>query len=120
MKRREFLKSSVVAGTAGVLLDACAPPGSEQIIPLLIPEERFIPGVEEFHAATCFECPGGCGLLARKIDGRLVKVEGNPAHPISKGGSCARVEEEVVQRAFLRPAEIRDLIGIAARFSTSY
>ena len=78
MKRREFLKSSVVAGTAGVLLDACAPPGSEQIIPLLIPEERFVPGVEEFHAATCFECPGGCVLRARKIDGRLVKVEGNP------------------------------------------
>ncbi len=90
MKRREFLKSSVVAGTAGMLLDACAPPGSSQIIPILIPEERFIPGVEEFHATTCFECPGGCGLLARKIDGRLVKVEGNPAHPISQGGSCAR------------------------------
>ena len=90
MKRREFLKSSVVAGTAGMLLDACAPPGSSQIIPILIPEERFIPGVEEFHASTCFECPGGCGLLARKIDGRLVKVEGNPAHPISQGGSCAR------------------------------
>ncbi len=90
MKRREFLKSSVVAGTAGILLDACAPPGSSQIIPILIPEEQFIPGVEEFHASTCFECPGGCGLLARKIDGRLVKVEGNPAHPISQGGSCAR------------------------------
>ena len=90
MKRREFLKSSIVAGTAGVLLDACTPPGSEQIIPLLIPEEQFIPGVEEFHATTCFECSGGCGLLSRKIDGRLVKVEGNPAHPIAQGGSCAR------------------------------
>ncbi|MAG72224.1 MAG: molybdopterin-dependent oxidoreductase [Vicinamibacterales bacterium] len=90
MKRREFLKSSVVVGTAGVLLDACTPPGSEQIIPILIPEEQFIPGVEEFHATLCTECPGGCGLLSRKIDGRLVKVEGNPAHPISQGGSCAR------------------------------
>ena len=105
MKRREFLKSSVVAGTAGVLLDACAPPGSEQIIPLLIPEERFIPGVEEFHAATCFECPGGCGLLARKIDGRLVKVEGNPAHPISKGGSCAR--GQALPQAMYHPDRLR-------------
>ncbi|MBF84762.1 MAG: hypothetical protein CL489_09905 [Acidobacteria bacterium] len=105
MKRREFLKSSVVAGTAGVLLDACAPPGSEQIIPLLIPEEQFIPGVEEFHATTCFECSGGCGLLARKIDGRLVKVEGNPTHPISQGGSCAR--GQALPQAMYHPDRLR-------------
>ncbi len=106
MKRRAFLKSSVVTGTAGMLLDACAPPGSEQIIPLLVPEEPFVPGVEELLATTCFECPGGCGLLARKIDGRVVKVEGNPSHPIARGGSCAR--GQALPQALYHPDRLRE------------
>ena len=38
MKRREFLKSSIVAGTAGVLLDACTPPGSELARGFMFPQ----------------------------------------------------------------------------------
>lgn len=91
MDRRDFLKGSVYAGSAGLVLEACAPESS-QVIPILIPEEEFTPGVEQWLPTTCFECPGGCGLLARKIDGRLVKVEGNPSHPVSRGGSCARAQ----------------------------
>ncbi len=106
MRRRDFLKRGVVAGTAGVLLDACAPPGSEQIIPLLIPEEEFVPGVEEFLSTTCFECPAGCGLLARKIDGRIVKVEGNPSHPIARGGSCAR--GQALPQALYHPDRLQE------------
>ena len=106
MKRREFLKGSLVTGAAGMLFDACAPPGSEKIIPLLIPEEKFIPGVEEFLATTCFECAGGCGLLARKIDGRVVKIEGNPSHPVSGGGSCAR--GQALPQALYHPDRLRE------------
>ncbi len=90
MKRRDFLTGTIFAGTTGILLDACAPGGVEKAIPILIPEEDFIPGVEQWKPGTCFECPGGCGLLVRKIDGRIVKVDGNPVHPVSRGGSCAR------------------------------
>ena len=104
MKRRDFLKSTVIAGAAGPLLDACAP-GVEKIIPILIDEEEFIPGVEEWLATTCYQCPGGCGLLARKIDGRLVKVEGNPSHPISRGGSCAR--GQALPQALYHPDRVR-------------
>jgi len=89
MDRREFLKGSVFAATAGLALDACAPEAS-QLIPILIPEEPFVPGVETWTRSTCFECPSTCGIEVRKIDGRLVKVEGNPEHPVSRGGVCAR------------------------------
>lgn len=89
MDRREFLKGSVFAATAGLALDACAPEAS-QLIPILIPEEPFIPGVETWIRSTCFECPSTCGIEVRKIDGRLVKVEGNPEHPVSRGGLCVR------------------------------
>jgi len=104
MKRRDFLKRTVVAGTAGTLLDACAP-GVEQLIPALVPEDEFIPGAEEFLAATCFECDAGCGLLARKIDGRIVKVEGNPAHPVSQGGSCVRAQ--ALPQSLYHPDRVR-------------
>ncbi len=89
MDRREFLSGSVVAATAGLALDACAPE-SYGIIPVLIPEEPFVPGEESWLASTCFECAAHCGIRVRKIDGRLVKVEGDPEDLSSRGGVCAR------------------------------
>ena len=89
MNRREFLGTNVFAATAGLALDACAPEAS-QLIPILIPEEPFVVGKEIWTRSTCFECAASCGIDVRKIDGRLVKVEGNPDHPMSQGGLCAR------------------------------
>jgi len=42
-------------------------------------EERWIP-------TTCGQCPAGCGIRVRVFEGRAVKIEGNPAHPINGGG----------------------------------
>jgi anaerobic selenocysteine-containing dehydrogenase len=40
----------------------------------------------------CFNCESACGLLAfvDKADGRIVKFEGNPVHPGSRGRTCAK------------------------------
>ena len=40
---------------------------------------------------TCFNCESACGLLAHvaKDDLSVTKVEGNPAHPGSRGRNCA-------------------------------
>ena len=89
MDRREFLSGSVLAATAGLALDSCAP-DSYGIIPILIPEEPFVPGEESWLPSTCFECEALCGIRVRKIDGRLVKVEGDPEDPSSRGGVCTR------------------------------
>jgi len=35
-------------------------------------------------------CHGGCGVLAHIEDGKLVKIEGDPAHPWNQGRLCAR------------------------------
>ena len=34
--------------------------------------------------STCRMDHGGCGALIHVRDGKVVKVEGNPEHPISK------------------------------------
>jgi menaquinone reductase, molybdopterin-binding-like subunit len=46
-------------------------------------EETFVPGV-------CLLCPSGCGVVARVADGRVVKLEGNPMHPINLGTLCPK------------------------------
>ena len=41
---------------------------------------------------TCFNCESACGLLAyvNKDSGEILKFEGNPAHPGSRGRNCAK------------------------------
>ena len=86
--RRTFLK---VIGSAGpaIALTACAVP-PEHILPYVIPPEDEVPGVATWYATVCRECPAGCGTLVRTREGRAVKVEGNPAHPVNRGGLCIR------------------------------
>ena len=35
-------------------------------------------------------CHGGCGVIAHIKDGKLVKIEGDPDHPMNQGRLCAR------------------------------
>jgi len=56
-----------------------------------VPRERGArPGEERWVLTTCGLCRAGCGLRVRVVDGRAVKVEGNPESPVSRGGVCAR------------------------------
>ncbi|MBI5248199.1 MAG: molybdopterin-dependent oxidoreductase [Desulfomonile tiedjei] len=41
-------------------------------------------------ATICQECTVGCGLCAYVSEGRLVDVQGDERHPISKGRLCSR------------------------------
>lgn len=44
-----------------------------------------------FPAVCPLDCPDTCGLLLHKEDGKIVKVTGNPAHPVTKGAICNKV-----------------------------
>ena len=87
--RRTFLK--VLGGAApAAALAACSPVPPERIIPFVVPPEDVVPGVASWYASVCGECPAGCGTLVRTREGRAVKVEGNPEHPINRGSLCVR------------------------------
>jgi anaerobic selenocysteine-containing dehydrogenase len=47
-------------------------------------------GLSTYYATTCRECAAGCGLIVRTMQGRALKVEGNPNHPVNLGKTCAR------------------------------
>ena len=86
--RRNFLKLLGVSATAP--LASCASGPVEKIIPYVIQPENIVPGVSVHYATVCQECSAGCGMLVRTREGRAVKVEGNPSHPVNAGSLCAR------------------------------
>ena len=49
-----------------------------------------MPGVSTYYATTCRECAAACGIIAETRDGRAIKLEGNPEHPLNRGALCAR------------------------------
>jgi anaerobic selenocysteine-containing dehydrogenase len=125
MRRREFLKTGSIAGTAGLILDGCGKP--QQLIPLLVSEDQFVPGEEGWRRTVCQQCAAGCGITVRvtqgesirTIDGRqkrvkavqAKKIEGNPDHPISMGGTCARGQAGV--QALYHPDRIQNPLKLS-------
>lgn len=47
-------------------------------------------GPELFVLSVCTACPGGCGIRARRIGKRVVRIAGNPLDPVSGGRLCAK------------------------------
>lgn len=44
-----------------------------------------------FPSVCSLDCPDQCGLLLHKKDGKIIKVEGDPSHPVTKGNICNKV-----------------------------
>ncbi|MBI3182982.1 MAG: 4Fe-4S dicluster domain-containing protein [Myxococcales bacterium] len=87
--RRKFIGSAIVAGAAAPVA-GCAEKAVKRIIPYVVPPEDVVPGEARFYRTVCRACPAGCGLSVRTREGRAVKVEGNPDHPVNRGAVCAR------------------------------
>jgi len=94
MDRRTFLK---IIGMGSISMAAgCTPdpyeaprPDKHLYAPVHHPD-NMVTGDASWYASTCRECPAGCGILAKNREGRIIKVEGNPAHPINRGTLCMR------------------------------
>ncbi|MDA8211313.1 MAG: molybdopterin-dependent oxidoreductase [Clostridia bacterium] len=98
LTRREFLQlgaASTAALAAGSGLSALAQAdelarGGKDFGRKSHKERQGIPSV-------CLQCVSGCGIIGYVEDGRLVKIEGNPEHPNSRGTICARGQAGVNQ-----------------------
>ncbi|UJF34422.1 molybdopterin oxidoreductase family protein [Paenibacillus hexagrammi] len=44
-----------------------------------------------FPSVCSLDCPDQCGLLVHKSEGKIVKIEGDPNHPVTQGAICNKV-----------------------------
>ncbi len=63
-----------------------------RVYPYLNQPDGLMDGVPQYFATVCRMCPAGCGLFVRTMGGRAIKIEGNPAHPVNRGATCARAQ----------------------------
>jgi anaerobic selenocysteine-containing dehydrogenase len=89
MKRREFIILTSIGATSAGMLTACGHP-EEKLIPALIPDEEYVPGIDVLKTSTCAVCDAGCGIVVRTRDHKANKIEGNPQHPVNRGALCAK------------------------------
>jgi molybdopterin-containing oxidoreductase family iron-sulfur binding subunit len=88
MDRRTFLK---IVGMGSLSVTAgCTSEAEKTLFSLVQAPEDMVTGKAAWYASTCRECPAGCGILAKNREGRVIKIEGNPLHPINKGKLCMR------------------------------
>ena len=86
--RRDFL--TVMGATMAMASFACARRPVHKIIPYVVPPEAIVPGNPTYYTSACPECAQGCGLIVKNREGRPIKLEGNPDHPVNRGSLCAR------------------------------
>ncbi|HJS60023.1 MAG TPA: TAT-variant-translocated molybdopterin oxidoreductase [Vicinamibacteria bacterium] len=86
--RREFLR---VMGASFALagLAACTKQPAELIVPYVRQPEQIVPGRPLFFASAVLDGGYAKGVLVESHEGRPTKIEGNPEHPASLGGSDA-------------------------------
>ncbi|MGN6551046.1 MAG: 4Fe-4S dicluster domain-containing protein [Pararhizobium sp.] len=93
LKRRDALK--FLASGLALTLAGCSRPNNE-IVPYVDMPDWLVPGEPE-HYATALPLAGYArGVLVKAIDGRPLKVSGNPRHPTSLGSTDVFAESEIL------------------------
>jgi Fe-S-cluster-containing dehydrogenase component/anaerobic selenocysteine-containing dehydrogenase len=93
--RRSFL--GLVGATIALAgLEGCIRRPEEKIVPYTKSPEGVIPGVPQFYATSYALQGEGHPLVVECHEGRPTKVEGNPEHPASRGGSLPYLQATVL------------------------
>ncbi len=88
--RRQFLKVLGVTGAGAAVLTGCSTDRVAKLVPYMVQSEDQVPGIPTWYASTCAECSSGCGVYVKTREGRPIKLEGNPDHPVNAGALCSR------------------------------
>ena len=86
LTRRGFFKASGAALLAGLAYEMTA---ASPAFAAEVESEWKLVNTEEFTNICCY-CAGGCGSLLSVRDGEVINLEGDPDHPINKGGLCPK------------------------------
>jgi anaerobic selenocysteine-containing dehydrogenase len=87
--RRNFIRYGFLTAVS-VALGACGRNVEHPLVSQYQMPEYKLPGQFLYWATACGECSAGCGVSVKTADGRAIKMEGIPEHPVSHGKVCAR------------------------------
>src|SRR5215467_13788250 len=94
--RRDFVKlMGASMALAGVGLTSCRRP-ELHLVPFTKNVEWTIPGKFLYYATAMPRRIGGIPLIATTVDGRPIKLEGNPLHPASNGATDTFVQASIL------------------------
>ncbi|MGN6555620.1 MAG: TAT-variant-translocated molybdopterin oxidoreductase [Verrucomicrobiota bacterium] len=95
LSRRSFLKLAA-ASLALAGLSACTKQPNAKILPYVKQPEELVPGQPLFYATTMLLGGYATGVLATSREGHPIKVDGNPQHPASLGGSSIWMQASIL------------------------
>jgi molybdopterin-containing oxidoreductase family iron-sulfur binding subunit len=111
-------------GLAGIT--ACTRQPLEHIVPYVRQPEELVPGRPLFYATAMTLGGVATGLLVESHEGRPTKIEGNPEHPDSGGGTDAYAQATILDlydpdraRAITNNGEIRTWDAFVASVQTA-
>lgn len=95
LSRRKFL--ALLSASAAVTVTACTDYRDKgEIVPYTRKPEEITIGKANYYASTCDACSLNCGILIKTREGRPIKIDGNPDHPINKGKICNKGQANIL------------------------
>jgi len=62
-------------------------------------------------STVCCYCSGGCGTIVSVRDGVLINVEGDPDHPINRGGLCSKGSSQFAVNSVIDPETDKAMVN---------
>ncbi|MFH0991857.1 MAG: TAT-variant-translocated molybdopterin oxidoreductase [bacterium] len=95
LSRKQFL--ALLTASAAFTSAGCSSYNDRgEIVPYNKKPEEVTPGAANYYASTCDGCSQSCGILVKTREGRPIKIDGNPDHPINRGKICAKGQASIL------------------------
>lgn len=110
--RRKFL--ALLSASAAVAAAGCSNYKDKGlVVPYNQKPEEVILGLPNYYASTCTGCSNACGILVKTREGRPIKVDGNPDHPVNRGKICTKGQASIMN--LYNPERYRDPMASSSR-----
>ena len=96
LSRREMLKIMGISALLPGALAGCERKPRRKIVSQTIMPEYMAPGEPLYYCSTWTEGRYPYGMIVKTVDGRPIKIDGNPAHPLNRGASTAAMQASLL------------------------
>ncbi len=86
-------------GASAALAGAACTPYQDKgkIIPYVKGQEGLVPGIPNYYASTYNHGGESFGILVKTREGRPIKINGNPDHPVNRGKIPSHVQASIME-----------------------